>query len=171
MTERVAELQDLCDGLRAAHGFPAEETDPFRLAEALGVRVRYFPLGDLKGFYLVVEGVPFIALHKDLPEPLQRIVCAHELGHHLLHRDLAEQTIFNEYDLYQMENRLERDANLFAALYLLPEEAVRDFRRPENRGLSVGEAAGLRGTTEELFSIRLAAAGMDTGIRLSRFPG
>lgn len=145
--------------------------DPFALAEALGVRVRYFPLGDLKGFYVVLQGVPFIALHRDLPEPMQRTVCAHELGHHLLHGDLAARTVFNEYELYRMENRLEREANLFAAFLLVPEEAVEALHRPENRGRSLGELAGDYGTTGELFAIRLEAEGFDLGVRLSRFPG
>ena len=69
-----------------------------------------------------------------------------------------------------MENRFERDANLFAALFLIPDRVVRGLRRPENRGLSVKEAARLHGTTEELLQIRLQAEGVDNGVRLSRFP-
>lgn len=167
--DRVRELNALLDDLAAAYGFDREQPDPVVLAEAMGVRVRYFPLGGLKGFYLVLNGIPFIAIDRDLPEGLQRIVCAHELGHHLLHRDETSRG-FNDYELYRMENKFERDANLFAALLLIPDRVVRGLRRPENRGLSVKEAARLHGTTEELLSIRLQAAGIDTGIRLSRFP-
>lgn len=166
MTDRDRETRALCRDLIEHY----ETRDPFRLAEALGVRVRYFPLGDLKGFYIVLQGIPFIALHRDLPEPLLRTVCAHELGHHLLHRDLASRTVFNEYELYEMENCIERDANLFAAFLLVPEEASEALFRPENRGRSLGELAGACGTTEELFAIRLEAEGFDLGIRLSRFP-
>ncbi len=140
------------------------------LASDLGVRIRYFPLGDLKGFYLVLEEVPFIVLNQALTEPVLRIVCAHEFGHHLLHRELAGKTVFNEYELYQMENRLEREANLFAAFLLIPESAVRAFRGPEQRGRSIGETARLLGTTEELFAIRLKAEGVPADIRVSRFP-
>lgn len=171
MTDRTADIRALCRELLETEGDPAASPDPFRLAEQLGVRVRYFPLGELKGFYLILEGIPFIALHRDLPEPLQRIVCAHELGHHLLHRDLAEKSVFNEYEMYEMENRLEREANLFAACLLIPAEAVEAFRAPENRGRSVKEAARLAGTTEELFAIRLSMEGCDTGVLISRFPG
>ena len=169
MTDRIAELKELCRKLQQESGVPESMADPFRLAEAHGAHIRYFPLGALKGFYIVVDGTPFIALNEDLPEPLQRIVCAHELGHHLLHRELAERTIFNDYDLYQMESVIERDANLFAAFLLIP-EAVEDFCRPENHGLSVREAAQFLGATEDLFAIRLQAEGIGSGIRLSRFP-
>lgn len=168
--DRVRELKKLITDLEADFGFDPERPDPVRLAEAMGVRVRYFPLGGLKGFYLVMNGIPFIAIDRDLPEETQRIVCAHELGHHLLHHEEASRGFFNDYELYRMETRFERDANLFAALLLLPDRVVEEFCRPENRGLSVKEAARLRETTEELFAIRLSAEGVDTGVRFSRFP-
>lgn len=166
MTEAAA-LRSLCRELRTqADGV----TDPTMLAEQLGVRVRYFSLGETKGFYVVLDGIPFIAVNRDLPEPLRDIVCAHELGHHLLHRDLAEQTLLSDYDLYRMESRVEREANLFAAFLLIPDEAVVSLRRPEHRNTSIGEAAGIFGTTEELLAIRLQAEGLETGVRLSHFP-
>lgn len=167
--DRVRELKALLDDLTVAYGLDRDHLDPAALAEATGVRVRYFPLGGLKGFYLVLNGIPFIAIDRDLPEELQRIVCAHELGHHLLHRAETSQG-FNDYELYRMENRFEQEANLFASLLLLPDRVVQGFCNPENRGLSVGEAARRWGTTEELLSIRLQAEGIDTGTRFSRFP-
>lgn len=167
MTESGTALKALCEDLLEQSGGAA---DLEALAELLGVRVRYFSLGETKGFYVVLDGIPFIAVNRDLPEPLRNIVCAHELGHHLLHRDLAEQTLFNDYDLYRMETRIEREANRFAAFLLIPEEAVTFLRRPENRSISLAEAAGVFGTTKELLAIRLQAEGLETGILLSRFP-
>ena len=163
--DRVRELKQLIADLRDRYGFEEDRPDPVALAEAMHVRVRYFPLGDLRGFYLVLNDIPFIAIDRDIPEALQRVVCAHELGHHLLHHEEASRGFFDDYDLYRMENRFERDANLFASLLLLPDRAVEEFCSPENRGLSVKEAA-----TEELFAIRLGAEGLDTGVRFSRFP-
>ena len=155
--DRVRELKALIADLKDEYGFDDDRPDPVALAEAMHVRVRYFPLGGLKGFYLVLNEIPFIAIERDLPEELQRIVCAHELGHHLLHREVSSQTLFDDYDL-------------FASLLLLPDRVVRGFCRPENRGLSIREAARFHGTTEELLSIRLQAEGLDTGVRFSRFP-
>ena len=139
--DRVRELKALIADLNDRYGFDADRPDPVALAEA-----------------------------RDLPEAMQRVVCAHELGHHLLHREEASRGFFDDYDLYRMENRFERDANLFASLLLLPDKAVEEFCRPENRGLSVGEAARLWETTAELFAIRLSAEGIGTGVRFSRFP-
>ncbi|MBR5753617.1 MAG: ImmA/IrrE family metallo-endopeptidase, partial [Clostridia bacterium] len=112
----------------------------------------------------------FIAIDEAQPPPIQRIVCAHELGHHLLHRDLAEQILFNEYELYRMETKVEREANLFACFLLIPDDPSAFFRRPENRDVSVEEAARLFGTTRELLSIRLQAEGGGPEVRVSRFP-
>lgn len=166
----AARIAALAEDLRRSCDRGSGVPDLSLLASDLGVRVRYFPLGDLKGFYLLLEDIPFIVLNQTLPEPVLRIVCAHEFGHHLLHRELAGKTVFNEYELYQMENKLEREANLFAAFLLIPDSAVRAFREPEQRGRSVGETARLLGTTEELFAIRLRAEGLPADIRLSRFP-
>ena len=168
--DRVRELKALIADLNDRYGFDADRPDPVALAAAMHVRIRYFPLGGLKGFYLILNDIPFIAIDRDLPEAMQRVVCAHELGHHLLHREEASRGFFDDYDLYRMENRFERDANLFASLLLLPDKAVEEFCRPENRGLSVGEAARLWETTAELFAIRLSAEGIGTGVRFSRFP-
>ncbi len=170
MNEQTRALKALCEDLRERYADPGEPADPAVLAARLGVRVRYFPLGETKGFYVVLDGVPFIAIDEAQPPQVQRIVCAHELGHHLLHRDLAEQVLFNEYELYRMETKVEREANLFACFLLIPDDPSAFFRRPENRDVSVEEAARLFGTTRELLSIRLQAEGYGPAFRVSRFP-
>lgn len=170
MADRVKELQALCDRLTAL--MPQDRMpDPIRLAEALGVRVRYFDLGEVKGFYVVLRGIPFIALNRALPEEVRTIVCAHELGHHLLHRDLAERSVFNDYELYRMENRTEWEANVFASLLLLPERVLEGLRDPSLSGCSAAELAASLGTTEELLEIRLQLAGIPGHRRISQFPG
>ncbi len=168
--DQIPELKALIERLLTEHELRSDFPDPFALAEAMHIRVRYFPLGGLKGFSLILNDIPFIAIDKELPEPLKRIVCAHELGHHVLHHPAMEQVTFNDYDLYRMENRYEREANLFASLLLLPDGVMEELCLPENRALSRKEAAYRLQTTEELLAIRLDAEGNDTGIRLSRFP-
>lgn len=172
MTELSKEIRAAVLGVLEDNGIAKAPADPFQLAEALGIRVRYFDLGAVKGFYTRMQTIPFIALNRSLPEPQSKIVCAHELGHHVLHAAYTENAFFNEFELYRMENRVEAEANLFAAFLLLPDQAVSFLTRPENAGLSLGEAAGLFGTTEELFTIRLAAEGLPVpDHRLSTFPG
>lgn len=64
--------------------------DPFSLAEAMEIDVDFADLGSLKGFYIVYKRGRFIVLNKMLTETLSGVILAHELGHDLLHRYLAE---------------------------------------------------------------------------------
>ena len=54
----------------------------------------------MKGMYRVVKRTRFIFLNRDLTPQMQRIVCAHELGHDQLHRDLATTGAIQEFMLY-----------------------------------------------------------------------
>ena len=68
--------------------------DPFSVAEAEGIGVSFYPFRQLPGMYGVVAGQPFIALKTGLPPGTARVICAHELGHHFLHRDVAAGGFF-----------------------------------------------------------------------------
>ena len=95
--------------------------DPFELCDALGVRVICYPLpGRVAGFSLRYGEEAQIFLNERLEEELEA-TCAHELGHLRLHPR------HNSYFLREctccVPGRYEREADLFAALLLLPEEA------------------------------------------------
>ena len=99
------------------------ERDPFELAEAEGICLRFKNLGSLQGLYFFAEERAFILINEGLCEEKQRMICAHELGHHFLHRDLSG-TVFSETALFDMTGRPEIEANLFAAELLLTDEEV-----------------------------------------------
>ena len=63
--------------------------DPFTLAREMHIELLVRELGTLKGFYKDVYGTPFIFLSRHLSRGEATLVCAHELGHHLLHRQFA----------------------------------------------------------------------------------
>ena len=65
--------------------------DPYELCDTLGIMYRIADLGSLKGFFTLVAGEPVIIISKDIDEHQQREVCAHELGHALLHMDIAKE--------------------------------------------------------------------------------
>jgi len=101
--------------------------NPFRIAKQLGIHVLYRSnFGQLKGMYKVILRNRFIFINSNLPEQMQKIVCAHELGHDQLHRNLAETGCF-EFVLYDMDTRPEYEANIFAAELLLPEQEVLEY--------------------------------------------
>lgn len=81
--------------------------DPFQIAERLGINVLYCDgFGSLKGMYRVIKRNRYIFLNKDLGERMQRIVCAHELGHDQLHRKLRKhyRTLGSDYSAAIMLN-------------------------------------------------------------------
>ena len=101
--------------------------DPFQLAEAEEVTVSFCDLKSQPGAYYVVRGYPILLLSEHLPPAVTEMVCAHEMGHHLLHRDILfrRQVEKNPPPLgEETVRRTEREANLFAASFLLPDDTV-----------------------------------------------
>ena len=72
--------------------------DPFEIARQLGINVMLCEnFGSLKGMYRVIKRNRFIFLNNSLDENMLRIVCAHELGHDQLHRNMAKTTPIHEF--------------------------------------------------------------------------
>lgn len=102
--------------------------DPFRIARELGIEVMFCSdLGPLKGMYRVIKRNRFIFLNEDLSPRMQRIVCAHELGHDQLHRNLAKGNSLQEFMLYDMTTKPEYEANIVAAEILLDTNEVLEY--------------------------------------------
>ena len=53
-----------------------------------------------------------------------RIVCAHELGHDQLHRNMAKTTPIHEFMLYDMKSKPEYKANIVVAKILMDSNEV-----------------------------------------------
>lgn len=102
--------------------------DPFAIAAQLGIEVIHVgTLKRLKGMYRVINGVRFIFLNNANPPQMNRIVCAHEVGHDQLHRAYARKNPMQEFAICDMATRPEYEANLFAANLLLDDGAVLDY--------------------------------------------
>lgn len=100
-------------------------SDIFETAENSGAKVWFRELGSLKGFYVFVNGCRYIVINEDLDDTTAAVVCAHELGHDMLHRELSEGGI-RENTLFLDNNKTEREANLFAADILISDEEILD---------------------------------------------
>ena len=98
--------------------------DPFELCKAIGVEVFYADLGNLKGMYKYLKKNRFAVINENLDVYTRTLVCAHELGHDILHQDLAKKICLQEFMLYDMRSRPEYEANLFASEILLPDEKI-----------------------------------------------
>ena len=72
----------------------------------------YYPLGSLRGYYMKYKRVQNIIINADAPEETRKAICAHELGHAVLHADMNMQFLRN-HTLFCM-SRYEREADAFA---------------------------------------------------------
>ena len=102
----------------------SKETDPFRIAESLGIFIRYDELGKLLGMYTIMQKCRFIIINKNLPYIWKRIVCAHELGHDTLHRHIAASRALQEFGYIDLTSKPEYEANIFAAELLVKDNDV-----------------------------------------------
>jgi Zn-dependent peptidase ImmA (M78 family) len=113
-------------------GLDKPPIDPVALAEALGVKVYFaeFDEGDIAGFYDAEEVAIYV--NKDEYPARQTFTIAHELGHHLLHREWANST---DYKVLLRESRdgdlpkdpYEQEADAFAAHLLVPRHMLRSY--------------------------------------------
>lgn len=127
--------------------------NPFTLAKAMEIELVIKELGALKGFYKVIYGVPFIFLNSSLDKKTSALVLAHEIGHHLLHKEFATFG-FEETSLFSPASRREYEANLFAAEMLIEDEEVEEAA--EN-GYTVAQSAARLGISEELVNLKISA--------------
>lgn len=124
--------------------------DPFRLADELGCIVIRTTLRGVRGFWHHAQRQNIIFIDDSLPDPEARFVCAHELGHVLLHR--GYNRIFMDASTYFQTNRQEIEANHFAADLLYDDEDLRFFL-----DYPIQLAADFMGVSVELAEYRLAS--------------
>ena len=129
--------------------------DPFQIARELGISVLLCEdFGSLKGMYRVIKRNRFIFLNKDLGDRMLRIVCAHELGHDQLHRNLAKGSAIQEFMLYDMTTKPEYEANIVAAEILLDTDEILEYIY--DYGYTSEQIARAMGTDINLVALKIA---------------
>ncbi|MDA2382120.1 ImmA/IrrE family metallo-endopeptidase [Bacillus cereus] len=115
-------------------------TDPFEIAKQKNITVLYADLGNTLGFYNTYKRFKFIHINNQIDQITQRFVCAHELGHAVLHP--KANTPFLRNQTFFSVDRLEIEANTFAVELLLTDEMVSVY---EDTCLSIQEVAEIHG--------------------------
>ena len=118
--------------------------DPFALAWYLDIpahRLQH-PESDLPGLTCLVANRPsiyinesyFLNIQKEDPfytdETMEddiKQVCAHELGHAVLHKAELKTAAIKEYEIFNVRTRLEEEANKFAAGIRIDTEHMREL--------------------------------------------
>ena len=122
--------------------------DPFKIAEGLGIKVMFVDdLKNLKGVYRVIKRNRWIFINSNLPERMQRIVCAHELGHMFLHKN--SNALFMDTRTHFVKTKYENEANTFAAELLIPDSVILD-----NPGMTKNQIARIMGYEEKILDFK-----------------
>ena len=128
--------------------------DTVRIAKEMGIFVHYINgLESLLGMYSYRYKERHILLNANMDHITTQMVCGHEIGHDLLHRDRAREEFgLQEFILFDIRNTMEYEANAFAAHLRIPDEELFDLLR---QGYDIVEASALMETNVNLVLIKL----------------
>ncbi|MFP7483350.1 ImmA/IrrE family metallo-endopeptidase [Priestia filamentosa] len=103
-----------------------QSLNPFKIADNLKINVLLLNLHyEIQGFYRYEQRNKYIVINNNLSEVEQRFVCAHELGHAVLHP--RSNTPFLRDSTFFSVDRLEVEANTFAVELLLPDDLIKGY--------------------------------------------
>lgn len=122
--------------------------NPFCIAISLGVVVILAPLIDVRGLRQFAKRRVILYINSDLDERQQMLVCAHELGHHFLHRGLNR--LFMDRNTCMVTNKYENEAHHFAVDLMFDDCELSEFLE-----LPVSVAAEYMGVSNQLAEYRM----------------
>ena len=107
--------------------------NPFKLVRLLNIEIVYGDLGEVRGFFKKILRRKYIFINNKLSEFDQKLVCAHELGHAVLHSSNRIQFLIDNTKLLR-KSRIEDEANLFASWLLFSgDDVVEEFEFKESK--------------------------------------
>lgn len=125
------------------------------IVRVMAIEVTPFDLPDnISGIYNEIAGQPYIAVNSRHSAARRRFTVAHELYHFLTE---YEAEVIEASATTEGVEEIEKNANRFAALLLMPEEAVRAIRA---KGLCLKHMAEVFGVSEQAMQIRLRDLGL-----------
>lgn len=138
------EQKRLADSLVRKYG----TRDPLQIAEALGYIVIRTPLTGIRGFCQYIKRCHTIYIDSRLGPRDSTFVCAHELGHILMHR--GYNRIFMDKHTFFVTSRYEAEADQFAVDLLFSDADLEEFME-----FPVQLTADFMGTSISLAKYRL----------------
>ena len=122
--------------------------DPFEIIENLNAIVVFHPLQGVRGFYQYFQRNNIIYIDETLSEHEQRLVCAHELGHMLLHK--KSNAIFMDSRTQLNTTKYEIEADRFAMNLIMSDEEIE-----EHLYLTTAQFSRLFGYSKKLIELRM----------------
>ena len=122
--------------------------NPFEIIKGLNVILVPVPLEGVRGFYQYFQRNNIIYIDDSLPEHEQILVCAHELGHMLLHKK-ANALFMDTYTGFNT-TKYEKEADMFSMELLVSDETILEFQEYTTEQIALA-----LGYTEKLIKLRL----------------
>lgn len=104
-----------------------ETRDPFELLDAMNVVVKFtdkFPKDGLKRLCTFINKTRYVVINDRLSSVEARVVAGHEAGHIIRHAAELKIGAFQDNDIYMATGKKEREANVFAADFLIRDADV-----------------------------------------------
>lgn len=96
--------------------------NPFEIIRNLNAIVVFYPLHGVKGFYQYFQRNNIIYIDESLSNQEKLFVCAHELGHMLLHK--KANAIFMDSQTQLNTTKFENEADRFAMSLLIADDTI-----------------------------------------------
>lgn len=122
--------------------------NPFEIIQGMNVIVVFAPLCGVRGFYQYFQRNNIIYIDENLPEHEKKFVCAHELGHMLLHK--KANALFMDSRTHLNTHRYEMEADMFAMDLLIDDDMIAEYKP-----YTVDQISHLLGYRKELIELRL----------------
>lgn len=122
--------------------------NPFEIIQNLNVILVFYPLHGVRGFYQYFQRNNIIYIDELLSDTDKLFVCAHELGHMLLHK--KSNAIFLDSRTQLNTTRYELEADRFAINLLIADDDIE-----EHLDFSTTQFARLFGYSNKVIELRL----------------
>ncbi len=125
--------------------------DPFELCEEMGIIVVALNLPDsVNGIYTILHEQNTIIINSALPYDKRKVICAHELGHVMLHNGLNR--MYLERGTNYCIDAFETEADTFAACLLIDDKKVRSLT--QGCTVCVADIAAMAKVPEQYVKLR-----------------
>ncbi len=139
------QIKQIVEKLVKKHG----TNNPFEIASQKGIVLLFEQLGGIYGYHHSFKRINIIHINSELNESMQRFVCAHELGHAVLHPELS--TSFLQKNTLFCMDKVEREANEFAVELLLSDDVLYTYRGTD---ATIYEVAATYGVPKEVVHLK-----------------
>lgn len=133
-----------------------QSRNPIEIVRGLNTILVFKPLVGVRGFYQYFQRNNIIYIDENLPFHEQLFVCAHEMGHMLLHK--KANAIFMDSRTFLNGSRYEQEADSFAMYLLMSDDILL-----EHSDCTIEQLSRLFGFETELIKLRMKGKDINYG--------